>query len=150
VGVREGVLVGINVAVGRGSRVRVGGRGVQVTKTLVEVLRGIVTEAVSVSVGLGVSVGVERNSSTSTTVSATTVLMGFENAESTISCGSRSDAPEVVGLVSAAAETIQIKLNPNAPAARTVKGPLYSLIFTLFSILPKWVQPSPAPAILSR
>ena len=83
---------------------------------------------------VSVEIGVAISSVTSTAVSATAVLIGFANAELTISLGSTSDgfAP---GLVSAAAETRQIRLNPSTPAARTVNGAEYSRSLILFNSL---------------
>lgn len=119
------------VALGSGRRVRV---GVRVMKTRVGVLEGaIVSEAVGTLVSEGVRVGVEMNAVISTTVSAAAVLIGLENAESTISCGSMAETSDVPGFASAAAATMQNRLNPSAPAPSTVKGPEYSLSFTLFS-----------------
>jgi hypothetical protein len=119
------------VALGSGLRVRV---GVRVMKTRVGVLEGaIVSEAVGTLVSEGVRVGVGMNAVIPTTVSAAAVLIGLENAESTISCGSMAATSDVPGLASAAAATMQNRLNPNAPAPSTVKGPEYALSFTLFS-----------------
>jgi hypothetical protein len=73
------------------------------------------------------------NAVISTTVRATAVLIGLEKAESTISPGSIAETSDVPGLARAAAATIQNRLNPSAPAPSTVKGPEYSLSFTLFS-----------------
>jgi hypothetical protein len=39
-----------------------------------------------------------------------------------------------MGFARAAAETMQIRLNPITPAAKTVRGPEYSRIFTLVSL----------------
>ena len=118
----------MSVALGSGLRVRV---GVQVMNTRVGVLEGvIVSEAVGTLVSEGVRVRVGMNAVISTTVSAAAVLIGLENAESTISCGSMAETSEVPGFASAAAATMQNRLNPNAPAPSTVKGPEYSLIFT--------------------
>lgn len=120
VGVRDGTRV--KVAVDLGIRVLVGGTGVQVIKGLVGVMYVIdVREGVIVSVNVGVGVGMY--SEISTAVRAATVLMGLEMAESTISCAPMSEAPGVLGFARAAAETIQSRLNPNAPAPRTVRGP---------------------------
>lgn len=138
VGVRVGVRVGmrVNVAVGRGSRSRVGGRDVNVMKTLwVGVTVGVsVGGIVGVSEGVPVGVGVGIKAVISTTVRATAVLMGFEKAESTTSCGWMAAASEAWGLVRARAATIQNRLNPKAPAVRTVSGPEYSRIFTRISL----------------
>jgi hypothetical protein len=139
VGVREGVLEGIRdavsviVALGSLSFVRVGGTGVQVTKGLVGVMYVIavrVGEIVSVNVGVGVGI----NSAISTAVMAAIVLIGLEKAESTISPAPISETGDVLGLARAAAETMQIRLNPSTPAARTVSGPEYSRILTLVSL----------------
>lgn len=61
----------------------------------------------------------------STTVMATAVLMGFAKAESTTSRGSISDLAGVAGFARAAADTMQMILNPSTPAARTVNGAEY-------------------------
>ncbi len=130
VGVRDGTRV--EVAENLPSRVRVGGSGVQVTKCLVGV-----TEAMAVGEGavcVNVGVGVGMYSEIPTSVSAAAVLMGLEKAESTISWASISEAPGVMGFARAAAETMQIRLNPITPAARTVNGPEYSRTFTLVSL----------------
>lgn len=88
-GVRVGVLVGVrvDVAFAWGPRVRVGGRGVQVIKTLtvggMEAVQ--VGEAVIVRKAVGNSVGVGIYSDNSTAVNATAVLIGLEKAASTIS-----------------------------------------------------------------
>ena len=92
-------------------------------------VRDGVMEAVNVGVGVGIY------SEISTAVRAAAVLMGLEKAESTISWAPISEAPGVLGFARAAAETMQIRLNPNTPAARTVKGPEYSRILTLVSLL---------------
>jgi len=84
------------------------------------------------SVNVGVVVGMY--SEISIAVKATAVLIGLEKAESTISCAPISEDSDVPGFVRAAAETMQIRLNPSTPAARTVKGPEYSRIFTLVSL----------------
>lgn len=121
----------MSVARGSGRRVRV---GVQVMNTRVGVLEGvIVSEAVGTLVSEGVRVRVGMNAVISTTVSAAAVLIGLEKAESTISCGSMAATSEAPGFASAAAATMQNRLNPNAPAPSTVKGPEYALSFTLFS-----------------
>jgi len=134
-------LVGVGVEVEVGGRwVFVGGtrvgvavflsRWVAVGVRVMKVLAVGVSDGISVAVGCRVSVeiGVAISSVTSTAVSATAVLMGLENAELTISSGSMSDgfAP---GLLRAAAETMQIRLNPSTPAARTVNGAEYSRNF---------------------
>ena len=99
-----------------------------------KVLAVAVSDGMSVGVGCWVSVeiGVAISSVTSTAVSATAVLIGFANAELTISSGSMSDgfAP---ALLRAAADTRQMRLNPNTPAARTVNGAEYSRSLTLFN-----------------
>jgi hypothetical protein len=123
------------VALGSGRRVRV---GVQVMKIRVGVLDGVIVSVavgtlVSEGVRVGVRVSVGMKAVISPTVSAAAVLIGLENAESTISCGSMAETSDVPGFASAAAATMQNRLNPNAPAPKTVKGPEYSLIFTLFS-----------------
>lgn len=136
VGVRVGILVGVRVkvAAGLGPRVRVGGTGVHVIKMRVGVLEGTrVGEAVGRSVAVPVGVGI--NSTISTTVNATAVLIGLENPDSTISCGSIAATLVVPGPDKAAAATKQNRLKPKAPAVRTVKGPEYSLIFTLGLLL---------------
>jgi hypothetical protein len=108
----------------------VGGAGVQVIKGLVGVTYVIaVREGMAVSVSVDVGVGIY--SEITTAVIATAVLIGLEKAEFTISRAPRSEASDVPGLVRAAAETMQIRLNPSTPAARTVSGPEYSRIFTL-------------------
>jgi hypothetical protein len=90
-----------------------------------------------ISVGEGVrdsvtvSVGDGMYSEISTAVRATAVLIGLEKAESTISCALMSESLGLVGFARAAAEIIQIRLNPSTPAPRTVRGPEYSRIFTL-------------------
>jgi hypothetical protein len=129
-GVRDGKGEGVGVAANLGIRVRVGGMGVQVTNGLVGVMYVIavregVTDAVNVSVGVGIY------SEISTAVKAAAVLMGLEKAESTISCAPIFEALGVRGFARAAAETMQIRLNPSTPAPRTVSGPEYSRIFTL-------------------
>jgi hypothetical protein len=95
VNVRVGVRVRVSVTVAVGvrgrvavelpSRVRVGGRGVQVTNFLaVVVVDGVtVGELVKNSVTVGVRVGIY--SERFTAVNATAVLIGLEKAESTIS-----------------------------------------------------------------
>ena len=118
-----GTRVEVGEAAAPRTRVRVGGMGVQVIKNpVVEVLDGnTVTDAVALAVSEGVAVRIY--SEISTTVIATAVLIGLEKAESTISCGSMSDAWVVPGFMRAAAEAIQKRLKPNTPAAMTVKGP---------------------------
>ena len=96
----------------------------------------MVAEGVKVSV----TIGVGRYSDSPTTVSAAIVLMGLEKAESTMSCASRSDTSGLPGSDSAAAETMQIRLNPRTPAARTVNGAEYSRTFTLASLLHRPIQ----------
>jgi hypothetical protein len=129
-GVRDGICEEIGVAVNRGIRVRVGGAGVQVTNGLVGVMYTIaVMEGVMDAVNVGV--GVVIYSEICTAVSAAAVLMGLEKAESTISCAPIFEALGVRGFTRAAAETMQIRLNPSTPAPRTVSGPEYSRIFTL-------------------
>lgn len=86
------------------------------------------TDSVNVGVGVGMY------SEISMAVKATAVLIGLEKAESTISCAPRSEPSDVPEFVRAAAETMQIRLNPSTPAARTVRGPEYSRIFTLVSL----------------
>ena len=139
VGVREGVRDGdgtceaVGVAVHLRIRVRVGGTGVQVTNGLVGVMYTIaVMEGVMDAVSVGVGVG--TYSEISTAVSAAAVLMGLEKAESTISCAPIFDALCVPGFARAAAETMQIRLNPSTPAPKTVRGPEYSRIFTLVAL----------------
>ena len=127
VGVRDGTRV--EVAVDLCSRIRVGGSGVQVTKSFLVA----VTDGVTVGCSVNVGVGVGMYSEISTAVSATAVLMGLEKAESTTSCAPKSEASDLLGFTRAAAETIQIRLNPSTPAAKTVRGPEYSRIFTLVS-----------------
>jgi hypothetical protein len=129
-GVRDGIREGVEVAVNLGIRVRVGGMGVQVTNGRVGVMYTIaVREGVKVTVIVGVGVGIY--SEISTAVKAAAVLMGLEKAESTISCAPIFDALGVRGFARAAAETMQIRLNPSTPAPSTVRGPEYSRIFTL-------------------
>lgn len=139
VGVRDGVRDGtlVEVAVGLGSRSRVGGRDVNVIKTLrVGVTVGVLVGGiVGVSEGVIVGEGVAIKAVISTAVNATAVLMGLEKAESTTSCGSMAAASEAFGLVRARPATIQNRLNPNAPAVKTVSGPEYSRIFTRGSFL---------------
>lgn len=65
---------------------------------------------------------------------ATAVLIGFEKAESMISWASISPPFGVIGLVRAAADTMQIRLNPSTPAARTVSGAEYLRIYNVFSL----------------
>ena len=136
VGVREGVRDGdgicdaVGVAVHLRIRVRVGGTGVQVTNGLVGVIYAIaVREGVMDAVNVGVGVGMY--SEISKAVSAAAVLMGLEKAESTISWAPILDVLGVRGFARAAAETMQIRLNPSTPAPRTVRGPEYSRSFTL-------------------
>jgi hypothetical protein len=136
VGVREGVRDGIReevgVVVNLGIRVRVGGADVQVINGLVGVMYVIaVREGVMEAVNVGVGVGIY--SEISTAVSAAAVLMGLEKAESTISCAPIFDALGIRGFARAAAETMQIRLNPSTPAPRTVRGPEYSRIFILIA-----------------
>ena len=85
---------------------------------------------------LTVGVGVGIYSAISTAVIAAIVLIGLEKAESTISSAPSSETGDVLGLARAAAETIQIRLNPSTPAARMVRGPEYSRIFMLVT----WIQ----------
>jgi hypothetical protein len=108
-----------------------------VIKTLaVGVLDSVsVTVGESVGVFVNVGVGVDINAVISTTVSAAAVFMGLEKAESTISCAPMPGTLDSLGFARAAAETIQNRLNPTAPAVRTVRGPEYSLIFTLTALL---------------
>lgn len=73
------------------------------------------------------------NAVISTTVSAAAVLIGLEKAESTISWGSMCATSDVPGRATAAAATMQNRLNPNAPAAKTVMGPEYSRSLTLYT-----------------
>ncbi len=133
-GVRDGIREEVGVAVNLGIRVRVGGTGVQVRNGLVGVIYTIavrvgVMDAVNVGVGVGIY------SEISTAVSAAAVLMGLEKAESTISCAPIFGALGVLGFARAAAETMQIRLNPSTPAPMTVRGPEYSQIFTLVTWL---------------
>jgi hypothetical protein len=85
------------------------------------------TDAVKVGVGVGMY------SEISTAVRAAAVLIGLEKAELTTSRAPKPGS-DVPGLARAAAETMQIRLNPRTPAARTVKGAEYSRIFTLVSL----------------
>ena len=78
--------------------------------------------------------GVGRYVAISTAVMAAMVLIGLEKAESTISWAPRSETSVFPGPARAAAETMQIRLKPSTPAARTVSGPEYSRIFTLVSL----------------
>lgn len=138
VGVLEiGILV--EVAVNPLDRVRVGRGGVQVIIVLiVGVPEGI---KVGEEVGRSVWEGVEIKSEIPTTVIATAVLMGLEKAEFTMSpaCRSMADACVVPGAERAAAETMQIRLNPNRPAAKTVNGAEYSRTFTLDSLFLRYL-----------
>lgn len=143
VGVRDGVLVGVlvgvrvgvlvDVAASLGPRVRVGGRGVHVMKTLGVLDAVKVTEAVTVGedvmVLVGIAVGVPTYPEIPSTVKAAIVLI-LEKAESTMSCGSMAALLGVRGSVKATAETTQNRLKPRAPIPRTVKGPEYFLILT--------------------
>lgn len=129
-GVRDGIREEVGVPVHLGIRVRVGGADVQVTNGLVGVMYVIsVMDGVMDAVNVGVGVGIY--SEISTAVKAAAVLMGLEKAESTISCAPIFEALGVRGFARAAAETMQIRLNPSTPAPRTVRGPEYSRIFTL-------------------
>lgn len=138
VGVRVGVFVGVNVAFGLGPRVRVGGRGVHVMKTLGVLDAVKVTEAVTVRDGVtvlvGIAVGVPTYSAIPCTVSAAIVFI-LEKAESTMSCGSMADTLDARESVRATAETTQNRLKPRAPIPRTVKGPEYRLILTPFLLV---------------
>lgn len=136
VGVRDGVLLGISVEVDLGWRVLVGRPGVTVMKTLGVLDAVKVTEAVTVLVGMSVGEGVSvpTYSEITSTVRAAIVLI-LEKAESTMSWGSMSALLGVRGSVKATAETTQNRLKPRIPIVRTVKGPEYSLIFTLASLL---------------
>lgn len=82
-GVFEGVAEGALVAVGFSRSCDLVGRGVQVIKVLAVLVLEGTADAVPVAVREGVTVGIY--SEISTAVIATAVLMGLENAESTIS-----------------------------------------------------------------
>ena len=160
VGVREGTRVTIFVGVLVGvesedpSRVRVGLGGVNVMKGLPVAVADGSPVGVSVMRSAREEVGVVMNSAISTAVSATAVLMGLENAESTMSSAwiSMADAFVVPGSASAAAETMQIRLKPSIPAARTVSGAEYSRIFTLVCLLQRQIKRGGAavPGMMSR
>jgi len=64
------------------------------------------------------------------------MVFKLEKAESTIPWGSMADAAlGKLGSAIATAETTQNRLKPSMPIRNTVKGPEYSLIFTLASLL---------------
>ena len=133
-GIRVGVgITFVDVGITPLSRVRVGGTGVQVMKILaVGVFRALAVGVEMISSGEGVKLGMY--SRISTAVIATAVLIGLEKAESTISCGSISDELSVLGFARAAADTMQMRLNPNTPAEKTVSGAEYLRIFKLASL----------------
>ena len=131
VSVFDGVMDGIGVEVRLGVNVEAGTRVFVALVEVAEIKRiGVPLEvAVMVIVSVGDGVGVMMYSEIPSTVSAATVLM-LEKAESTIFCGSIAETLGPPGLASAAAATMQNKLNPSVPVANTVKGPLYSRILT--------------------
>jgi hypothetical protein len=111
-------------------RVLVGGMGVRLGKR--EAVG--VFDALAVGDAVSVAVGVNTYWEITSTVSAAMVFI-LEKAESTMFCGLMEDTLGTRGSANAAAETMQNRLNPNIPAASTVKGPLNSLIFTLTPLL---------------
>jgi hypothetical protein len=128
-GIWVGILVGVKV--GRARLVRV---GVTVTKRLgveVEVSDGKGTGE-SVSVGSNVCVGTKTVTACSVSAAAVSRL---EYARSTILIGATVIEIRLFKSPIAIVETLHNKVNPIAPAARTPKGPAYSLAFTLVLLL---------------
>lgn len=148
VGTGELVSVGRGVLVGTGVNVRVGRRVAVAVGTEPEksfVLVGVSRTRVRVGIRLGVlvnkavgeetlvseseTVGVGMYSAIDSTVSAATVLM-FEMAESTSPWGLIAiGVLAIPGPATAAADTMQNRLNPTSPDVSTVRGARYSLMF---------------------
>jgi hypothetical protein len=125
------VFVGIKVEV-KVERTRLVKVGVTVTKRLgVDVSDG---KARGESVLVGTRVGVGTNIVTACSVSAAAVSR-LETARFTIFSGSIVIAIWLFKSLVAIVETLHSRLKPIAPAARTPKGPAYSLAFTLVALL---------------
>ncbi len=125
VGVAVGALVGVFVGsrFGFGRGVLVGGRGVWVGRIRVGKIDSVdVLEASAAGDSVRVGIGVTYCETTSI-VKAAIVFM-FWTAESTRLWGPKliGGADDALAPVSAMAETIQNRLNPNALAARTIMG----------------------------
>jgi hypothetical protein len=122
-----GMRVAVFVIVGGdpGPRVLVGGMEVRVgdAKT-VDVL-----ELVKVGANDGVGVGVNTYCEITSTVKAA-IVFRLENAEFTMFWGAMDTGCASSAPASATAETMQNRLRPSVPIARTVNGPLYALSFT--------------------
>jgi len=153
-GIGVSVGVGINVLVGGGMGVFVGGTGVcvfggikvevKVERTRLVKVGVTVTKCLGVdvsdgkgageSVSVGLIVGVGTNIVTACSVNAAAVSR-LETARFTMLSGSIVIARWFFKSLIAIAETLQSRLIPIAPAARTPKGPEYSLAFTLAALL---------------
>ena len=128
-GICVGILVGVNV--GRARLVRV---GVTVTKRLGVDVDVSDDRGAGESVSLGTSVCVGTNAVTTCSVSAAAVSK-LETARSTILRGSIVLEMRLFKSPIAIADTLHKMLIPIAAAARTPKGPEYSLAFTLVVLL---------------
>ena len=100
-----------------------------------------------VRVSVGVRVGVDTYCVMTSTVSAATVLI-FENAESTMFCGSMDTGCAASAPAKATAETTQNKLKPRRPIIKTVNGPEYSRIFTLITYRKKFRLTAPNDSVI--
>jgi hypothetical protein len=101
---------------------------VRVGERVAELVGWLVSVRVLVFDGTPVAVAIYCD--TASTVNAAMVFI-FARAESTRFLGCRAiGVLDTLGPDMAAADTMQKKLNPKIPVARTVNGPAYSLIFT--------------------
>ena len=128
-GICVGILVGVNVG-----RARLVAVGVIVTKRLGVDVDVSDDRVAGESVLVGTMVCVGTNAVTTCSVSAAAVSR-LETARSTILRGSIVLETRLFKSPIAIADTLHIRLRPIAAAARTPKGPAYSLAFTLVVLL---------------